>query len=103
MNDRNIEIKEVHPVVEKLRLIMRDKNLTQKAMAEYAETGDTQMSKIFKGSLQINLWQLSKIASNLQIILQVFRKIILGLFLWRFAQKLLGVLKKPIAQRLYIF
>ena len=37
MNDRNIEIKEVHPVVEKLRLIMRDKNLTQKAMAEYAE------------------------------------------------------------------
>ena len=67
MNDRNIEIKEVHPVVEKLRLIMRDKNLTQKAMAEYAETGDSQMSKIFKGSLQINLWQLSKIASNLQM------------------------------------
>ena len=67
MKDKETEVKEIHPVVEKLRLIMRDRNLTQKAIAEYAETGDTQMSKIFNGSLQLSLWQLSNIASNLQM------------------------------------
>ena len=67
MKEERLEIKEAHPVVEKLKKIMNDRNLTQKALGDFAGITDSQMSKVFNGSVQLKLWQLSKIASNLQM------------------------------------
>ena len=68
MKEERLEIKEAHPVVEKLKKIMNDRNLTQKALGDFAGITDSQMSKVFNGSVQLKLWQLSKIAENLHII-----------------------------------
>ncbi len=57
----------VHSVVEKLRKMMTDKNITQAAMAEYAETSPSQFSKILNGQLQLSLSHISNIARNMKI------------------------------------
>lgn len=57
----------VHYVVENVRKIMHDENLTQKTMSEFADISESQMSKVFNGSVQLSIWQLSNIASSLQI------------------------------------
>ena len=73
MRKGRLKIKEAHPVVEKLKKIMNDRNLTQKALGNFAGITDSQMSKVFNGSVQLNLWQLSKIAENLQMdIIDIF-------------------------------
>lgn len=63
----------IHPVIDKLRKIINDKGLTQAAMAEYAGTTGSQFSKILSGEVQISLWQLSNIATNLNMdIIDIF-------------------------------
>lgn len=57
----------IHPVVENIRKIMTDRNLKQSVIAEFADTSVSQMSKIFNGEVQLSLWQLSNIASNLNM------------------------------------
>lgn len=70
--EKKEEIK-IHPVVENLRKIMRDKKLTQATMAQYAQTTPSQFSKILNGSVQISIWQLSNIATSLSVnIIDIF-------------------------------
>lgn len=62
-----------HPVIEKLRKIMIDKKITQYKMAEYAGIEPSQFSKVMNGSIQISLWQISNIATNLNMdIIDIF-------------------------------
>ena len=62
-----------HPVVENLRKIMKDRDITQYRMAEYAGVEPSQFSKIMNGSIQISLWQLSNIATCLNMdIIDIF-------------------------------
>lgn len=62
-----------HPVVLNLRKIMNDKGITQSIMAEYAGVAPSQFSKIMSGSVQISLWQISNIATNLNMdIIDIF-------------------------------
>lgn len=62
-----------HPVVLNLRKIMNDKCITQSVMAEYAGVEPSQFSKIMNGSVQISLWQISNIATNLNMdIIDIF-------------------------------
>lgn len=63
----------LHPVIERIRKIINDKGLTQAAMAEYAGTTPSQFSKILNGEVQISLWQLSNIATSLNLdIIDIF-------------------------------
>ncbi len=64
--EKKEEIK-IHPVVENLRKIMRDRGLIQATMAQYAQTTPSQFSKILNGSVQISIWQLSNIATRLSM------------------------------------
>ena len=64
--EKKEEIK-IHPVVENLRKIMRDRKLTQATMAQYAQTTPSQFSKILNGNVQISIWQLSNIATELSM------------------------------------
>ncbi len=52
-------------ILNNLRKIMNDKNLTQSVMASYAKTTPSQFSKIMSGSVQLSLSQLSNIATSL--------------------------------------
>lgn len=61
------EKKEIHPVIEHIRKIINDKGLTQAAVAEYAGTTPSQFSKIMNGEVQISLWQVSNIATSLNM------------------------------------
>lgn len=56
-----------HPVVGCLRKIMNDKGITQNLMAEYAGIEPSQFSKVMNGNVQISLWQLSNIATHLNL------------------------------------
>lgn len=57
----------VHPVVEKLRKIIIDNNITQATMAKHAGTSPGQFSKILSGQLQLSLLHISNIATNLKV------------------------------------
>ena len=46
---------------------MNDKGLTQENIAAYAEIDPSQMSRIFRGSVQISVWHIAKIASKLEM------------------------------------
>lgn len=50
-----------------LRKIMNDKKITQAAMSEYANTSQSQFSKILNGTVGLSLSQLSNIASRLSM------------------------------------
>jgi transcriptional regulator with XRE-family HTH domain len=64
---------EKHPVVDNLLKIMKEKGLKQERMAEFADIDPSQFSKILNGSVQISLWQLSNIATNLNMrIIDIF-------------------------------
>lgn len=54
-------------VLSNLRKIMRDKNLTQEALAEYAEIGASQFSKVMNGTVGLSLLQFSKLARGLSM------------------------------------
>jgi len=64
---------EKHPVIDKLLKIMKDRDLKQERMAEFAGVDPSQFSKILSGNVQISLWQLSNIATNLNLrIIDIF-------------------------------
>lgn len=54
-------------ILQNIRKIMNDKNLTQYAIAEYMGTSESQFSKILKGSVQLSLKQLENLASSLSM------------------------------------
>lgn len=54
-------------IIVNIRKIMRDKGLSQVAMAEYAGTSESQFSKILNGKVQLSLWQLENIATALSM------------------------------------
>lgn len=54
-----------HPVTERIRKILNDRNLTQTAVAEYAGMSQAQFSKCMTGRSNFNTWQLSKMANGL--------------------------------------
>lgn len=55
----------IHPVLENIRKIMIDNNITQATMADYAETSPSQFSKILSGQSQLSLKHISNIAINM--------------------------------------
>ncbi len=55
----------IHPVLENIRKIMADNNITQAAMAENAGTSPSQFSKILSGQSQLSLEHVSNIATNM--------------------------------------
>lgn len=54
-----------HPVIDCIRKIMNDRNLKKSTLAMYAGIDPSQMTKVMNGTVQINLWQLSNLASGL--------------------------------------
>lgn len=54
-----------HSIIENIRKIISDKQISQKTMAEYAGTSASQFSKILNGEVQLSLRQISNIAINL--------------------------------------
>lgn len=54
-------------ILNNLRKIMNEKNLTQSVLAEYAGTSESQFSKIMNGKVQLSLLQLENIASSLSL------------------------------------
>lgn len=54
-------------ILDNLRKIMMEKNLTQAKMAEYADTSESQFSKILNGRVNLSLIQLENIATNLSM------------------------------------
>jgi transcriptional regulator with XRE-family HTH domain len=65
--------KEIHPVINNLLKIMKLNNIKQATMAEYAGVEASQISKILSGSVQLSLWQLSKIANKIDMrIIDIF-------------------------------
>lgn len=54
-------------IVDNIRKIMRDRNLTQVVMSEYMGTSESQFSKILSGKVQLSLWQLENLARNLSL------------------------------------
>lgn len=54
-------------IIGNIRKIMRDRGLSQVAMAEYAGTSESQFSKILNGKVQMSLWQLENLATALSI------------------------------------
>lgn len=54
-------------IVNNIRKIMRDRNLTQVTMARYMDTSESQFSKILSGKVQLSLWQIENIASSLSM------------------------------------
>lgn len=54
-------------IVDNIRKIMRDRNLTQVSMAGYMETSESQFSKILSGSVQLSLRQIENLASSLSM------------------------------------
>ena len=53
--------------VEKLRRLMYDKGLSQRALAEFADTSPSQFSRIMNGELAISLQHISNIATALHM------------------------------------
>ena len=61
------KIKPPHHAVENLLKIIRNNGITQENLSECAGIAPSQMSKVFKGNVQLNLWQLSNIATCLKM------------------------------------
>lgn len=56
-----------HLIIENIRKIIKDRNISQKAMAEYAGTSASQFSKILSGEVQLSLRHISNIATNIEM------------------------------------
>ena len=55
-------------ITDKLRQIMLDKRITQRALAEYAGTSPSQFSRIMNGELAISVQHIANIARELRIL-----------------------------------
>ena len=54
-------------IVGNIRKIMKERNLTQAAVAEFMGTSESQFSKIVNGKVQLSLWQLENLARSLSM------------------------------------
>ena len=54
-------------LAQQLRKIIKDKNITQATIAEYADISESQFSRVLSGTVQLSLRQLAMIASNLNM------------------------------------
>lgn len=54
-------------LINNIRKLMNDRNLTQAAIASYMDTSESQFSKILSGSVQLSLKQVSNLASGLSM------------------------------------
>lgn len=54
-------------LVENVRRIMIDRNLTQAAMAEFMGTSASQFSKILNGTVKLSIENISNLATNLSL------------------------------------
>lgn len=54
-------------ILDNVRKIQRERNLTQAAIADYIETSPSQMSKILKGDVKMTIEQISKFASAMSM------------------------------------
>ena len=54
-------------LVANLLKIMRDRNITQAALAEYMGTSPSQLSKILNGGLYLTMAHISNLATNLSL------------------------------------
>ncbi|MFK8301865.1 helix-turn-helix domain-containing protein [Capnocytophaga stomatis] len=59
--------KKIHPVVDKIRKIMKHNEISQAKMAGLLGTSPSQFSKILTGDVQISVWQISNLATELNI------------------------------------
>ena len=60
----------LHPIVENINNIVKDRKLSKSAFAELCGFPESKWNKISNGQQDLNLWGLSKIASLLQIPVQ---------------------------------
>lgn len=68
--DKNIKSENLsasHDVVDRLRHLMHDKQITQRALADYADTSPSQFSRIMNGELAISLQHIANIATALRM------------------------------------
>ena len=63
----NVEASPSVDLAQQLRKIIKDNNITQAAMAEYADISESQFSRVLSGAVQLSLRQLAMIASNLNM------------------------------------
>lgn len=54
-------------ILNNIRKIMKDRNLTQAAAAEFMGTSESQFSKILNGNVRLSLLQLENFARNLSM------------------------------------
>lgn len=54
-------------IIDNIRKIMRDRNLTQATMAEYLGTSESQFSKILSGNVKLSIQQLENLANSLSV------------------------------------
>jgi len=64
---KNKKYPKPHSVIDKLLRIMKDRNIKQETLAEYAKVSPSQMSRILSGKVQISIWQFADIASGLKM------------------------------------
>lgn len=65
-----MEKMKLHPVVENLNNIMKDKGLSKIEFANLCEFPEPKWNKISNGKQELSLWELSKIASSLKMPVQ---------------------------------
>ena len=54
-----------HPIIDNIRKIIKDRDISKKTFGEYVWTGASQFSKILNGEVQLSLRQISNIATNI--------------------------------------
>lgn len=54
-------------IIDNIRKILKQSNLTQAALAEYAGVTPSQMSKILQGDVKLSIEQMSNLARNLSM------------------------------------
>lgn len=60
----------LHPVVKNINNIVKDRGLSKIAFANLCEFPEPKWNKISNGQQELSLWELSKIASSLQMPVQ---------------------------------
>lgn len=60
----------LHPIVENINNIVKDRGLSKFAFANLCEFPEPKWNKISNGQQELSLWELSKIASSLQMPVQ---------------------------------
>ena len=54
-------------ILQSIKKLMNDRDLSQAKMADYVETSPSQFSKILSGTVKLSIQQISNLATNLQM------------------------------------